>query len=201
MAKPFECKGIERTAADGSLEAAGAQWVEESAWRHSKGHAYLIAIPILVICYIAGILLAFAGNGLLLLIAIGMTIFLWNFAKGDLPRRSVVFERDGTIRVANGIPMMKKKNQISTLRLKQQDVANIEIGQNSSGMPNDWTQTVKLVSRMGETVTVSHRLSGEEAREVVVLLTWAIKSMRESLGAGAGGAVRAQVGQARPLID
>ena len=48
-------------------------------------------------------------------------------------------------------------------------------------MAQDWTSSVALITEDGHTIPVGQKLHGEEARQVAVALSMALRDMRASL--------------------
>ncbi len=181
MSQVFELNPIRKLGANGVLESIGLEWTEEASWRYShRPLLYVMVIPVLVLWVIVGAVALVAGGGLFIL-ATGLVLsyFARRYMWGALPRRSVVLKRDGKILVPHGIPANKKYR---SLNATQPDVIGFEIGPSFSGMQQDWTSSVQMVTKTGATVTVSKVLHREEAREVVVGLNVALAEMRKSVG-------------------
>lgn len=180
MSQFFEVDPVRKVSANGVLETVGLEWTEESSWRHSNKLLLLITIvPLSIAGLFFGLLLIASMGWAILLMTAGFSYAAWQYAFGRLPRRSVVFDRKGRVLVPFGLPQEKAAR---SLRLKQPDIVGFEIGPSFSGMQNDWTSTVKAVSRSGSTVTLSRFLHREEAREIVVGLNMALMEMRASVG-------------------
>lgn len=206
MSQRFEIIPIRKAAANGALDGIGIEWTEEASLRHSNRLPMWFALVLCIGCAALALIMTAAGGGLLAFAAFaafaataGYTIY-WQL--GPLPRRSVVFMRDGRIAVPHGIPGEKHARR---LRRTQADIASIEIGPSRSGMQQDWTRTVQFVSAEGLTDTISQKMHAEEGREVAVRLGRALHEMRQTVGRGPlkAEAVQAQPSQARrpALID
>lgn len=181
MSQHFETNPIHRVSDNGVLEAIGLEWTEEASVRYNgrlpMWFAFVVTAPFLLFSFIALPYYSFVG-----LVGVlgfgGFALFILHWLLGALPRRSVMFLRDGSIHVPHGIPRWG----ISRLKLRQPDLVNIEIGPSDGSPHMGWTTTVNLVSSSGRTTTVSWRLHREEAREIVVKLTRALQEMRVDVG-------------------
>lgn len=194
MAQLFEVKPIRKVGSNGVLEGVGLEWTEEPSLR-SNGRlgmwfAFAIAAPAAVIFFAVG---GVGTVGALVFAASAAWILNWQF--GALPRRSIVFRRDGTITAPNGLP-----GQGGALRLTQHqaDLASIEVGPCFSGLQQDWTSSVQFVAASGLTTTVSQKLHREEARQIAVRLNLALKELRQGAAAVRSTAVPAK---SRQLVD
>ncbi len=175
----FELEPIRTVDADGVLQGVGIEWTEECSLRHTNRFmmwlAFAMCVPFAFFSLVA--LAYYPGPGLFGLISFGgMGAYVLYWQLGPLPRRSVIFERDGHVVTPHGIPGGGR------IRASQSEIVSIEVGPCRSGLQSDWTSTVKLVSSRGGTTTVSQKLHREEAREVVVWLSHALKEMRSSVG-------------------
>jgi hypothetical protein len=158
---------------------------------------FVIAIPFNVFVVLVGVFFLFGlGNPLILIIGVAFMIWIVRYLGGNLPTRSVLFRRDGAILVPHGTPGHKKATWIN---VNQSEVVSFEIGPAFSGMQQDWTSTVQLVTEEGDTVTLSRFLHREEARKVVVGLNRALREMRASVGTEP--MQRGQSMGARVLVD
>lgn len=181
MFRSFEITPIRKLGEGRTLEGVGLEWTEEASFRRVMLPTFIIAFVMFVIMTVTGLYALYLNTILGLLIAgfggYMMIRCIW-WVIGPLPRRAIIFMRDGDIAVPHGIPRTKGG---SWLKLDQASLANIEAGPGWAGIPNDWTTTVALVSTVGSTVTISTKLHREEAREIIVGLALALKQMRASV--------------------
>lgn len=177
MARLFEIDPIRRVAKNGTLEGIGLEWTEEASLRKTNRWMMFFVFVFCIPCALFSLIAIpyFSGPGWLGLIGFGWTGFYalyWVF--GPLPRRSMIFMRDGSISVPQSIPGLGWK--LATRH--QADIANFEVGPARSGMQQDWTSSVQLVTGFGRTETISQKLHRQEARQIVVGLSLALKEMR-----------------------
>jgi hypothetical protein len=175
MTQTFEAKPIRRIDQNGALYGVGVEWTEEASWRYSHRPALIGLVPIMMGAALFSVFLAAAGTPLGLIAVIAASVWVWRFFFGTLPRRSVIFMRNGRIALPHGLPGHKKARW---LKLTQPDIESIEIGSSRSGMQHDWTSTVQFVSVDGLTDTIGQKLHREEAREVAVKLNLALREIR-----------------------
>lgn len=204
MAQTFEIEPIRKVGANGTLDAIGLEWTEQSSWRYSNRPMMIVmGLPLAAFVLFCGVLVLFwSGNPLVLLLG-GLFLF-WTirYMIGPLPKRAVIFKRDGTVLVPHGTPEGKKWR---SMKARQPDIVSFEIGPARSGMQQDWTSSVQFVTKTGRTATVSCLLHREEAREVVVGLNMALAEMRKSVGTDtahtAQPARKAQAAQRRAVVE
>jgi hypothetical protein len=200
MAQNFEAKPIRRMDQNGVLTGVGVEWTEEASLRHNNRllmwFAFLICLPSTLVSL--GLAVAFGLPGL---ISFGLFAWMtgyvlyWQF--GPLPKRSIICARDGSIITPHGVP---GQNGRAKLRLAQADIASIEIGPCRSGMRQDWTSTVQIVSEDGMTETISQKLHREEGREVAVKLNHALREMRRAVATPVTAAAPVRVEMARERV-
>lgn len=180
MTRHFECEPFREKDANGVLQTAGVRWTEQASLRGSLfARVMLIGACIVIGGYMLLSIGLLGPKATPALVVEGaLLFFLLKVAFGPLPQRSTIFRRDGSIETPHGLPRDKRATR---LRFSQPDIVSIEVIGAISGMAQDWTSSVALITEDGHTIPVGQKLHGEEAREVAVALSMALRDMRASL--------------------
>jgi hypothetical protein len=182
MTKHFVCEPFREKDENGVLQAAGAHWTEAASLRNNL----FARLAVIFACVVIGIYILFTvamlGSSATPALAVESTLlfFLLKIAFGPLPERSVILHRDGKIDTPHGLPREKK---VRRLRFHQPEIVSIEVIGAISGLAQDWTSSVALITGDGHTIPVGAKLHAEEAREVAVALTMALRDMRAAVRA------------------
>ena len=190
MTRNFVCKPLRERDKSNKLLSAGMHWSEEASWRSGSNQPAMILALVGLGCWVVVFALVAANGapvpGLIGLVSFGgLGLYAWRKTLGDLPTRSVVFRRDGTIEAPEGLP---RSASARSIRLHIDQIGSIEVGPNLSGMPQDWTKSVQIIDKEGQTTAVGQRFHEEEAREVAVGLSLALKELRDEINESARNA-------------
>jgi hypothetical protein len=180
MSRLFECEPFREKDENGVLQASGVRWTEMASMVGGYKRVILVgASVVLAIDFVFSLLLGVAGTPVIAIV--GYLLFLaLRAAFGPLPKRAVIFHRNGLIEVPHGLPREKRA---ARLRFDQAQINSVEVIGAISGMAQDWTKSVALITEDGHTVPVGQKLHAEEAREVAVALTIALRDMRAAVRA------------------
>jgi hypothetical protein len=180
MTRQFVCEPFRDKDGDGVVQAAGVRWTEQASLRGSGlARFMLIGASALIGLYIVFTLGMLGSRGApALLVEAPLLYFLLRLAFGPFPERALIFRRDGSIEAPHGIPREKR---VTRLRCRQPEIVSIEVIGAISGMAQDWTSGVALITGDGRTIPVGTKLHAEEAREVAVALTMALRDMRAAV--------------------
>ena len=180
----FICRPVQETDDAGYLSASGLHWNEGTAARNSSDYAMLW----LFVIFLGGaslvfIFIAWAADRVWLSLAalplLAVAGWLVRILFSSPPERCVMFHADGRITAPLGLPRHPKMQE---LPFAQEDVSTIELGPSLSGYRNDFTRTVRIITRFGQTLPIGSALHEEHAHEVVVRLTLALKEIRSAVG-------------------
>lgn len=180
MTRRFVCEPFREKDGDGVLQAAGVRWTEQASLRGSlMARVSLIFACVVVGGYMLFIVGLLGPRGTPVLVVQGaLLFFLLKVAFGPFPERALIFHRDGQIETPHGLPREKR---VTRLRFRQPEIVSIEVIGAISGMAQDWTSGVALITGDGHTVPVGTKLHAEEAREIAVALSMALRDMRASV--------------------
>jgi hypothetical protein len=182
MTRRFVCEPFREKDENGVLRSAGVRWTEQASLRGNL----LARIAVIFACVVIGgymlIVLGLLGpKGTPALVVQGaLLFFLLKVAFGPLPERSVILRRDGVIETPHGLP---REKTVRRLRASQAEIVSIEVIGAISGLAQDWTSGVALITEDGHTIPVGQKLHAEEAREIAVALTMALRDMRAAVRA------------------
>jgi hypothetical protein len=178
MTRQFECEPFRDKDENGVLQASGVRWTETASMVGGFNRVIIIGCDVvLVVLFAFSLMLGPAG--IIVIGVIGVVLFAGlRAAFGPLPQRAVIFHRDGVVETPHGLPREKR---VSRLRFRQAEINSIEIIGAISGLAQDWTKSVALITEDGHTIPVGTKLHSEEAREVAVALSMALRDMRAAV--------------------
>jgi hypothetical protein len=182
MTRRFVCEPFREKDGNGDLQACGVRWTEAASLRGNLFARFAVIGACVVIGGYMLIIVGLLGPRATpaLVVQGGLLFLLLKVAFGPLPERSLILRRDGTIETPHGLPREKK---VRRLRFGQAEIVSIEVIGAISGMTQDWTSSVALITGDGHTIPVGAKLHSEEAREVAVALTMALRDMRAAVRA------------------
>ena len=190
LGRKFRCNMSEST---DSGEIA-VIWTEEIFWRSEKmlmnsiiSTLMLVFIGIIIASFLyfsftfmpeeALIFSNIVFMPLFAIVATYIPLFLMRIF-GRAPIRSLVFRPDRQILLPQGMP---RKKSTKRLDITRDDVANFEIGPSRSFWGADMGVGVQIITHQGTTINISRRLQSEEAREVVVKLSQALRMSKAGI--------------------
>lgn len=180
MTRHFVCEPFREKDTNGVLQASGVRWTEMASMVGGFNRVILIGCDVVLVVLFA-VSLMLGPAGVVVIGVVGTVLFAGlRAAFGPLPERAVIFRRDGVIETPHGLPREKR---VTRLRFRQAGIASIEVIGAISGMAQDWTSSVALITEDGHTIPVGRKLHSEEAREVAVALSIALRDMRAAVRA------------------
>lgn len=184
----FTCERLEERSADGRLAAVGVRWTENRNWLDG------IVISLLALSAMASIapftiailMSLHAGSPWWVPAMIGGAMFLPASLIDKLrfpgKPRELWFRRDGTMPVPLGFhAYLGRPHAVSG---NHADVVSIEARPPQGSEPGRYPHSVVFYKRQGAITYVAMKLAADEAHEVTVQLTHALRELREDMTSG-----------------
>lgn len=184
----FSCERLEERSADGRLAAVGVRWTENRNWLDGIVMALMAwsAMASVAPLVVAALMQVRGGSDWwipAMMSAAMISPILWmHRIRFPGKPRELWFRRDGTMPAPLGFHAYS--GRYHAVSGNHADVVSIEARSAQGSEPGRYPHSVVFYKRKGAITHVAMKLSADEAHEVTVQLTHALRELREDMTSG-----------------